>query len=149
VRLSFERYLLRLARASALRSGCVDRKVGAVVVDARNVVVGTGYNGLARGLPNCDDDDPCPGRRRSRCAAVHAEVNALISAGHRAIGGTIATTCSPCIHCAGAIVNAGVVRVIVGELWKRHTEDLGTGWSPRDILHAAGIELVDMTGTRR
>ena len=52
-------------------------------------IVGTGYNGAPRGALNCCDVNMCkrqelnipPGERYELCESVHAEQNAIISAG--------------------------------------------------------------------
>lgn len=141
---TFEQYLLQLAVVSASRATCPKRQVGAVVADADRVIRGTGYNGSPRGLPHCIDN-PCPAVTLSApqshvaCDAVHAEMNAIIAAGHACRGGTIAITTSPCKQCASAIVNAGICRVIFAEENRlfRNTSDYGR--SPAEILRLAGV----------
>ena len=67
---------MRMAEDLAKRSTCVRLQVGTVVTDARlQNVLGIGYNGNARGLPNqCDSSVP------GQCGCIHSEVNALIKA---------------------------------------------------------------------
>lgn len=73
--------------------------VGAVVVQDGSVV-GKGYH--------------------QRAGAPHAEVNALVDAGEKAVGGTIYVTLEPCNHtgrtppCTEAILRAGITRVVIG-----------------------------------
>ncbi|RLG50825.1 MAG: cytidine deaminase, partial [Thermoproteota archaeon] len=45
-------YFLNIALAVAARSTCLRRKIGAVIVKG-NTIVGTGYNGTAKGVVNC------------------------------------------------------------------------------------------------
>ncbi len=47
-------YFLDIALAVAKRSTCLRRKFGAVIVKD-NTIVGTGYNGNARGVVNCSE----------------------------------------------------------------------------------------------
>ncbi|HEY8235983.1 MAG TPA: bifunctional diaminohydroxyphosphoribosylaminopyrimidine deaminase/5-amino-6-(5-phosphoribosylamino)uracil reductase RibD [Gaiellaceae bacterium] len=57
-----------------------------------------------------------------RKGEAHAEVNALGAAGDRARGSTLYVTLEPCTHvgatppCAQAVIDAGVVKVVVGTL---------------------------------
>ena len=47
-----DRYFLDIALSVATRSTCTRRKFGAVIVKD-STIVGTGYNGTARGVVNC------------------------------------------------------------------------------------------------
>lgn len=51
-RLTKREYYLNIARAVALRSTCLRRQYGAVIVKD-DQIVSTGYNGAARGEDNC------------------------------------------------------------------------------------------------
>lgn len=53
-------YFLAIAEAVAQRADCTRSKVGAVLVNARNEIRGTGYNGSPAGLPGCLSDGACP-----------------------------------------------------------------------------------------
>jgi tRNA(adenine34) deaminase len=95
---------MRLALDQAvLAASSDDVPVGAVVVDADGVILGTGFN--AREATN----DP----------TAHAEVIALRSAAAtlgswRLTGCTLAVTLEPCTMCAGALVLARVDRLVYG-----------------------------------
>ena len=96
-RVSKADYYLSIAAAVAKRSTCLRRQYGAVIVKD-DVIVSTGYNGAARGEPNCCDTGECArerlgvphGERYELCHAVHAEANAIIN-GNRSdmIGATL------------------------------------------------------------
>jgi len=94
--------------------------VGAVVV-AGGEVVGEGWH--------------------ERKGGPHAEVNALEAAGERARGTNVYVTLEPCAHhgdtppCAEALIEAGVVRVVSGQLDPARGHGGGL-----DRLRAAGIE---------
>ena len=74
--------------------------IGAVMVDAGSIVA-SGHNRRVQ------DGDP----------TAHGEMDCIRKAGRRARyeGLTIYTTLSPCMMCAGAIVQFGIPRVVVGE----------------------------------
>jgi dCMP deaminase len=69
--------------------------------------------------------------------AVHAEANVINFAARYGIsleGATIYTTDTPCVMCAGSIINTGIVRVVAG----REYRDLaGT-----QLLQDAGIPVI-------
>lgn len=105
-------------------------------------IIATGYNGAPRGTSNCIDEPYCErmtkkiphGERYELCRAVHAEMNALLSAGRDAVGATLylqgvdgetgqPIAAEPCSICKAAILNAQVDRVVTvpfmseGKLW--------------------------------
>jgi dCMP deaminase len=106
---------LALAKHIAEWSKDPSTKVGAVIVDANRVVVGQGYNGFARGVQ--DTTERYNDRSFKYPLVVHAELNAILNAGHRAKGGTIyvyPTMMMPaaCPECAKAIVQSGIKCVV-------------------------------------
>ena len=102
------------------RSLCSMAQVGALITDAGNRVVSTGYNGPPAGFPH--EELPCRhwcvrgamDAPLEKCVSVHAEANALLS-GDRSSwqGGTIYVTKHPCMGCAKLIANSGLARVVV------------------------------------
>ncbi len=92
------REALRLAAKGRGRTS-PNPMVGAVIVDSRGAVVGTGYH--------------------ERAGGDHAEVRALADAGDFAEGATLYCTLEPCSHhgrtgpCVDRIVEAGLTRVVV------------------------------------
>lgn len=105
MRPKLDNIFMEMAWTLSMRAACRVRQVGCVVVDNRQQVVATGYNGKARGVPNCDAQSCIAG-----CEGVHAEVNALLQAGGR--GACLYVTCAPCWHCMKTIINSGVERVV-------------------------------------
>ena len=123
-------YYLDIAAQVAKRSTCLRRQYGAIVV-RDDQIIGTGYNGSARGIINCCDRGTCqreamgvpPGERYELCESVHAEVNACLAAGReRCIGATLyiagwqgdqrLDSPAPCFMCARVIRNCGIKEVI-------------------------------------
>lgn len=121
-------YYLGIAREVSRRSTCNRRQYGAVIVKD-DVIIATGYNGSARGEPNCCDVGEClrqqqnipHGERYELCVAVHAEDNAISQAGREAIGATMYLAgfedgrpikAEPCAMCARKIKNARIKEVV-------------------------------------
>ncbi len=130
----WEGYFLAMADLVALRSTCLRRQVGAVLVRDERVIA-TGYNGSLRGQPHCTEvgclmvDGHCK-------RTVHAELNALLQCafhGAASRGGTLFTTSFPCLDCAQAIVQAGVETVVFRDLYPDPHS--------RAVLEAAGVRL--------
>ena len=125
-------YYLTIAEAVALRSTCIRRQYGAVIVKD-DVIISTGYNGSARGEPNCIDTGECwreahnipHGEQYEKCVAVHAEMNAIINAGRSDMHGAVLYLAGwenglamyqgvePCLICQRVIKNARISAVVV------------------------------------
>ena len=128
---SKDEYYSNMAAVVSTRSTCLRRQYGAVLVKDDEVVA-TGYNGAPRGEANCCDLDTCKreelkvakGERYELCRALHAEDNAITSAGRdKSLGATLYiagrevrngswATPMPCIMCRRKIKNAGITRVV-------------------------------------
>lgn len=154
MRPSFEETAMETARAWAKRSTCLRRAVGCVLLDARGRVLATGYNGVAAGLPHCNEetgtfDDgcsirlipqyahACPGARApsgtqlDACGAIHAEQNALIACTRPDDIAVAVATTAPCVHCAKMLLNTGCRRIVFAEDYPN---------SGRELWEAAGRE---------
>lgn len=98
-----------LASLASLRSNCMKRRVGAVLVREKRVV-STGYNGTPRGVKNCGEGGcgrcnsggdgltlehgdegksgvHSMGEGLNECLCLHAEENALLEAGRERVSG--------------------------------------------------------------
>ena len=131
-RISQDEYYLNIARAIGERSTCLRRKFGAVLVSSKNVMVGSGYNGAARGVVNCSTIGEClkdiKGAEQYSnydwCLAVHAEENAIINSNRDdRIGATLYiigvdaktgenASSWPCKRCKRILINALVETVV-------------------------------------
>ncbi len=118
---SWDEYFMKIAHFVSERSTCLRRKVGAVLVKDRRILV-TGYNGAASGLRHCEDIGCLrekmkvpSGKRHEICRGLHGEQNAIIQAatfGLSIKGSTLYCTHQPCVLCAKMIINAGIKEVI-------------------------------------
>ena len=141
-RASWDEYFMNIAREVSTRSTCDRKFVGAVVVRDK-CILATGYNGSIRGLPHCDEEGHL--MEDGHCVrTVHAEANAIVQAarnGSRIDGSSIYVTASPCWGCFRLIANAGIMRIAFGEFYRDA--------KIFDVSQRLGIELVDMSKTRR
>jgi dCMP deaminase len=119
--------MLRFAELLSERSTCARLSVGAVVTDYSMLyVLGIGYNGNAKGLPNgCDSTTP------GACGCLHAEINALLKAPGAEPAKILFTSHAPCLACAKAILNSNVVKVV----FRTHYRQLAGA----ELLRTAGI----------
>ena len=120
---------MRMARVWSENSYCVRRKVGALMVKEQRII-SDGYNGTPSGFENiCEDENNV-----SKPYVLHAEANAIskVARSHNSSdGATLYVTASPCIECSKLIIQAGIKRVVYGELY-RLTDGI-------DLLKRAGV----------
>lgn len=97
-------------------------KVGAIIVGARRVVIGMGYNGFPRGVH--DSPDRYEDRETKYQLVAHAEINAILNCAVPPRGATLYCTLAPCHECAKAIIQAGIADVVLyeGSDWKLNPE---------------------------
>ncbi len=119
----WDTYFLDIATAVAARTDCRRTRCGAVLVDTRHRIVGSGYPGTASGEPGClagacprglkTADQQPPLAAYDDCISSHAEANAILNS-DRALyaGGTIYVTREPCFWCLKLIKAAGLARVV-------------------------------------
>ena len=104
-RLDWPSYFMHMARITALRSKDPRTKVGAVLVDENNRVIGTGYNGFPPGFPDWPELWT-PDHKYDY--VVHAEANCLLHSIRPPRGCKLFTTLYPCKECAKLVLTAGV-----------------------------------------
>jgi dCMP deaminase len=124
----WDTYFMLQAEIAKLRSNCLSRHIGAVIVKD-NRQIATGYNGTPAGIKNCFDGgcprctarmngEIKPGESLDRCLCTHAEANAIMqcalfgNAGSTR-GATLYTTLAPCIECSKMAISVGITRIVV------------------------------------
>jgi dCMP deaminase len=128
-RIPLEEVYMRMAEELAKRSTCLRLQVGSVIATSDlTQVLGIGYNGNAKGLPNrCDTTTP------GACGCIHSEQNALIKAGAQLPDKVMFISASPCVMCAKMIINANVTKVYYREAYR---DPAGL-----DVLRQGGVEV--------
>lgn len=144
-------YYMNIAFAVSLRSTCIRRKVGSIIVKD-NRILSTGYNGSPHGMENCiSDPNLCyrskhnipSGKDLHLCRANHSEVNAIMSAlktGENLTGAAIYVTTSPCSNCAKMIIQSGITEVYYIDGY----EDMFS----ISLFKEAGISLTKVNGSK-
>ena len=107
MRPDWPKYWFKIAEMTSTRATCPRKHVGVVIVNAKNRIASTGYNGAESGADHCDDvgcildDNHC-------IRVVHAEINAIreLSLAARLLMGdgyTMYSTLEPCDKCKAEI----------------------------------------------
>ena len=149
-RLDIHEYYMNIAIQVSLRSTCIRRKVGAIIVKD-NRILSTGYNGAPSGLPNCCDDcKRCyrsahnipSGQMLDMCYAVHAEQNTILNAmktGEDLRGASLYVNTYPCATCMKLILQVGIRNIyFIDEYENEFT---------KNMAKEAGCQLVKMDGS--
>ncbi len=109
---------MKIAEVVLLRSSCLKKQVGCVLVKD-NRVIAMGYNGVLPG------DNPEKGiDSKGITHTVHAEANVIAFCAKNGIpteGCILYTTLSPCENCAELIIQAGIKRVVYLENYREKT----------------------------
>ena len=110
----WDKYYLDICKAVACRSKDPHTQLGCVIVGPNHEIRSTGYNSFPRGIR---DDVPERLVRPAKYLWIeHAERNAICNA---ARAGTATQSCTifveimPCMDCARAIVQAGILEVVI------------------------------------
>jgi dCMP deaminase len=141
----WDRYFLEICRVVASRSKDPATQIGCVIVGPAHEIRSTGYNSLPRRVR---DDVPERLERPAKYLWIeHAERNAIYNA---ARAGTATEHCTlyaeltPCMDCARAIVQAGIVAVVLDE--ERVAQYSSEQYNPhfahvRQLFDEAGVSL--------
>ena len=107
---SWNEYFIKMAFVIAERSKDPSTQHGSVIVDEKNCVVSTGFNGGSREIP----DELVDWQRPQKYAwIIHSEENALWMANRRNLNGcTLYVTGKPCSACMLRISHAGIKKII-------------------------------------
>jgi len=116
---------LKMAEQWSLLSKAKRKQVGCLIVK-NGMIISDGYNGMPSGFDNDCEYNPNPELFHeliTKPEVLHAESNAitkLAKSTQSSSGSTLYSTASPCIDCAKLIIQAGIIRVVYGELYKNH-----------------------------
>jgi len=150
--ISWDEYFMGLAILSAMRSKDPHTRNGACIVDPKNKIVGTGYNGFPIG---CSDDEfPWTNQGKNPLYTkyfyvCHAELNAVLNSHGRDLSGCrMYTFLIPCNECAKAIIQVGIKEIIYlsdkAEMYKNSPIVQAAKW----MFKSAGVKLRKMSSKR-
>ena len=152
---SFERpdwdeYFMLQAELAKLRSNCMTRQVGAVIVRNHRQLA-TGYNGTPPGIKNCFEGGckRCQlrmegkiesGASLDRCLCNHAEANAIMHCAILGIeagvaGAILYTTFVPCLECTKMAITIGIKKFVCLDKYPE---------TDYDLLNEAGVEVIHL-----
>jgi dCMP deaminase len=137
---TIDEYFLRMAKLVATRATCRRRSVGCILVNERNHVLATGYNGNATGMPHCLNE-PCPGADQKSgqglelCEATHAEQNSLLQCRDVYQIARAYCTISPCVHCVKLLLNTSCQEIVFAHDYA-HSHTVVS----KELWHRAGRE---------
>lgn len=141
IRPSKDQTFIEIAMSWSKQSTCSTRiAVGAVLVNNRNQIIASGYNGAPVGFKHCNDVG-CDLDKDGHCLrSIHAEENAILQCavnGVSSLGTRIYVTHSPCLRCAMRIIQAGIVAVFYDHPYKNTSEVV-------DMLRSVGIPMSEV-----
>jgi dCMP deaminase len=121
MRPSWDEYFMKITKDVAVRSTCLKRHVGAIVVKDHRIL-STGYNGAPKNIEHCSAAGCLrkklkvpSGQRHELCRGLHAEQNAIIQAAWHGVkikGSTLYSTYQPCVICVKMMINADIKRLV-------------------------------------
>jgi len=146
--ITWDEYFIGIVLLSARRSKDPNTQVGACIVNEKNIILSTGYNGMPKGFR----DDELPWDRDGNfqdtkyAYVCHAELNAILNSDGRSLAGSIIyVTLFPCNECAKAIIQARIKKVVYLE--DKYPDADATQVS-RKLLNMVGITLEKFQSTQ-
>ena len=127
-----DKYYIKAAQLCAKNSYAIKLQVGAIIVKDGQIM-SDGFNGTPCGFENKCETKSIDGSLYTLSYVLHAESNAILKCakyGRPTNGSTLYITHSPCIECAKLIIQAGIIRVVYLE----------------DYRKAEGLELLKKVG---
>ena len=147
---AWDEYFMLQAELAKLRSNCITRHVGAVIVRNHRQIA-TGYNGTPPGIKNCFEGGckRCQlrmegkiesGASLDRCLCNHAEANAIMHCAILGIeagsdGAVLYTTFVPCLECTKMAITIGIKKIICLDSYPETNFDL---------IKEAGVEVINL-----
>ena len=111
--ISWDEWGLGVALAVSRRGDCLLQRAGAVICDWRHHIIATGHNGTITAIGCLEGACPRARSAEGECAAIHAEINALMQAdASRRQRGTMYCTGMPCDVCMRILSGSGLAVLV-------------------------------------
>lgn len=138
----WDQRFLDLAKLVGTWSKDPSTRVGCAIIRPDRTVASVGYNGFPRGV--IDDGYRLHDRPTKYAFTVHAEVNAITAAREVLHDCAIYTDpFPPCSNCAGAIIQAGITRVVAPDATAEQKERWGDSFAhATKMFSEAGVDLI-------
>lgn len=133
-----DQWAMSIAELTSQRTTCKRRAVGAVLLNERGHLIAAGYNGVAAGMPHCNErvvrvlaptvknefaevweyPNACPGAdapsgtQLDACGAIHAEQNALLQCKNIYEITACYVTTAPCVTCTKLLMNTSCKEIM-------------------------------------
>jgi|SRR5882724_801576 len=129
------RKYLRMAEEISLRSTCIIRRVGSVIV-RNDLAISTGWSGIFShdatdcikfGCPRCSMQERRSEKAYDYCICMHAEQSAICLAAKNGValdGTALFSTLRPCLQCLCSAISVGVQYVAYSNQWSYEDEVL-------------------------
>ena len=141
-KLNWNEYFIILAKITALRSNDDNTKVGAIIVNDRKRILGTGYNGMPQG------DDSFPWKKDANKKnetkypyVIHAELNAILNSTTDIKGSEMYVTLFPCSSCAKLLAHSEIKKIYYLEDKYHDEEDTKIS---RFIFDKLGVKYIKL-----
>lgn len=148
-KISWDAYFMNVALLVSMRSSDINTKVGSVIVDKMNRIIGCGYNGFVRGIDETkfptSRDTNLPFNETKYAYVVHAELNSILNTTVYDLNGSkIYCTLFPCNECAKVIIQKGISEIIYLSD-KYHDDPIYI--ASRKLLDNAGVQYRQYSGS--
>lgn len=140
--ISWDEYFMSVAKLTSMRSKDMNTKVGAVLVDSKNRIIGAGYNGLPSHIDESkfptSNNKSLPYNETKYAYVAHAELNSILNTTvYNLTDSKIYCTLFPCNECAKVIIQKGISEIIYLSD-KYHDDPIYI--ASRKLLDSAGIQ---------
>lgn len=141
--MEWNEYFAQITLLVASKSEDQSTKCGSIIVSPDNTIISTGYNGFPRGIKDTPERQERPIKYKY---FEHGERNCIYNAareGARTKGCTMYITGVPCADCARAIIQSGIIKVVMLD-GPHRTEEFKARWKESTDFTLALFEEVGM-----
>lgn len=147
---SWDEYFLMIAFTVSLRSDDPNIKHGAVLVDHKKHIIGTGYNGTIKGADL--SKIPMHDRDAKRPYMQHAELNCCLNTTKSSSDiddkCIIYVTGEPCNNCLQLLINFGIRNIVIADRMGSISENEQSRKMKQSLLDMTGVNIKTIKTTK-